>query len=158
MLHAEALPAFAKSDNPTVVPRRYDVEPLPSDLRETALVYATVEALRAAVAGSDATRRTDAAASGWHAEPIVRFLCSTFGDGIAGLRVAEDGFVVLTAELSEDALVEVSIAVGPEGICACRISAADVHTAAAAPDARSFEQVLKQCLAEIRSGDATVPS
>lgn len=42
------------SDNPAVGLRRYDVEPLPGDLRETALVYATVEALRNAVARSAA--------------------------------------------------------------------------------------------------------
>ena len=45
------------SDNPTVAPRRYDVERLPSDLRETALVYATVEALREVV-GRRLPRRT----------------------------------------------------------------------------------------------------
>ena len=34
------------SDNPTVLPRRDDIEPRPSDLRETATAYSAVEALR----------------------------------------------------------------------------------------------------------------
>ena len=148
-LHVEAVPAFATHNNPTVVPRRYDLAPLPSDLRETTRVYATVEALRRAVAGSDAGRRKDAAAAAWHAEPIVRFICSTFGDGIAGVRVGEDGFIVITAELSGDGLVEASVVVGPEGTCACRISARGTHLATTAPDVGSFEQILKKRLAEV---------
>ena len=114
-LHVEALPTFITRDNPTVAPRRYDVKPLPSDLREMALVYAVVEALREAVARSDPACRKDAAAAAWHAEPIVRFLCSTFGDGIVGVAVNEDGLIVTTAELSGDNWVDASIAVGPEG-------------------------------------------
>ena len=45
--------------------------------------------------------------------------------------------------------VEVSIAVGPEGTCGCRISAGDTHLASTAPDVRSFKQILKQRLAEV---------
>ena len=148
-LLVEALPAFVKSDNPTVAPRRYDVEPLPSDLREMALIYATVDALRDAVARSDAACRKDAAAAAWHAEPIVRFFCSTFGDGIAGVGVNEDGFIVITAELPGDDWVKASIAVGPEGTFACRISAGKAHVAATAADAGSFERVLEDRLAEV---------
>ena len=148
-LHLEAVPAFATHNNPTVVPRRYDLAPLPSHLRETTRVYATVEALRRAVAGSDAGCRKDAAAAAWHAEPIVRFFCATFGDGIAGVRVGEDGFIVITAELSGDGLVEASVVVGPEGTCACRISARGTHLATTAPDVGSFEQILQKRLAEV---------
>ena len=85
----------------------------------------------------------------WHAEPIVRFFYSTLGDGIARVRVNEDGFIVFTAELCGDSWVEASIAVGPEGTFACRISAGDTHLAATAPDARAFEQVVKDRLAEV---------
>ena len=138
-LHVEALPSLVTSGNPTVAPRDYHVEPLPSDLRETALVYAAVEALRETVARSDAACRKDAAAAAWHAEPIVRFFCPSFGDGIAGVGVNEDGFVVITAEFPGDGLVEASIAVGPKGTCACRTSTGDTHLASTAPDARSFE-------------------
>ena len=97
-----------------------------------------------------------AAAAAWHAEPVVRFLCSTFGDRIVGVRVNEEGLVVLTAELSGDEPVEASIAVGPEGACACRISAADTHLATTAPDVQSFERVLRSRLAEVgvRGADA----
>ena len=148
-LHVEALPAFVTSGNPTVAPRRYDVEALPSDLREMAPIHAGVEALRSAVAKSDASCRKEAAAAAWHAEPILRFLCSTFGDGIAGAGVNEDGFILITAELTGDTWVEASIAVGPEGTFAGRISAGKAHLASTAGDADSFEQALKQRLGEV---------
>ena len=122
---------------------------LPGDVSETTLVYATVKALRAAVDGVDVACRQDAAAAAWHAEPIIRFLCSTFGDGIAGVRVTEDSFIVITAEFGRDNLIDVIIAVGSEGTCACRISTADTHIASTAPDVRSFEQVLKDRLAAV---------
>ena len=147
-LHVEALPAFAPMSNPTVAPRRYDVEGLPSDLREAAKAHAAVEALREAVERASAEGGT-AAAAAWHAEPVVHFLCSTFGDAVAGVRVSEDGFIVITAELPGDDLVEASIAVGPEGTCACRISAGVTHLASTAPDVRSFEQMLKNRLPEV---------
>ena len=118
-------------------------------MSETTLVYATVKALRAAVDGVDVACRQDAAAAAWHAEPIIRFLCSTFGDGIAGVRVTEDSFIVITAEFDRDNLIDVIIAVGSEGTCACRISTADTHIASTAPDVRSFKQVLKDRLAAV---------
>ena len=148
-LHVEALPAVVTSGNPTVAPRDYDVEPLPSDLRERTTAYATVDALRDAVARSVAEGRKDAAAAAWHAEPVVRFLCSTFGDAVASVGVNEDGFIVITAELSGNEIVEASIAVGPDGTYACRISAGDTHLASTAPDAPSFVQVLTSRLAEV---------
>ena len=148
-LLVEAPAAFQGGDGPPVAPRRYDVERLPSDLREAALVYGTVEALRYVVARSDAGGRRDAAAAAWHAESIVRFFCSTFGDAIAGVRVSEESHVVITAELAGNGLVEATIAVGPDGTCACRISAGETHIASTAPDTRSFEQVLKERLAEV---------
>ena len=148
-LYVEALPAFAGLSNPTLAPQPYVVGPLPGDASETTLVYATVKALRAAVDGVAAVRRQEAAAAAWHAEPILRFFCSAFGDGIVGVRVSEDGFIVVTAEFSENELVEATIAVGPDGTCACKISAGETHIAATAPDARSFEQVLKSRLAEV---------
>ena len=133
--------------NPTITPQRYAEDRLPGDVSETTLVYATVKALRAAVDGVDVACRQDAAAAAWHAEPIIRFLCSTFGDGIAGVRVTEDSFIVITAEFGRDNLIDVIIAVGSEGTCACRISTADTHIASTAPDVRSFKQVLKDRLA-----------
>ena len=110
---------------------------------EAADVGAAVAVERAEAGGATA------AAAAWHAEPVVRFLCSTFGDRIAGVRMNEDGLVVLTAELPGDGLVEVSVAVGPEGTCACRISAGDTHLASTARDARSFERVPRSRLAEV---------
>ena len=111
----EALPAFLGAGNPTVAPRAHDGETLPGDLRQTATVSAAVEALREAVDAADAGCRKDAAAAAWHAEPVLRFLCTVFGCGIAGVRVNEDGFIVVTAELSAAGAVEASIAVGPGG-------------------------------------------
>ena len=140
--------AFAGYGNPTVRPRRY-VERLPDDLRETMTAYAAIDAMRGAVAGSDASGQRDAAAAAWHAEPIVRFLCSTFGDGIVGVRGSEENFIVITAEFSGDDLIETSIAVGPDGTCACKMSVGETHLASMAPDVRSFERVLKDRLAEM---------
>ena len=96
-LQVEAVPVFAGRGNPGIAPHRYVVERLPNDVRETTVVYPSVKALREAVARADAANRQDAAASAWHAEPILRFLCATFGDGVADLRVSEEGFIVVTA-------------------------------------------------------------
>ena len=146
----EALPAFLGTGGPAVVPRPRVVEALPSDLRETATVRAAVEALREAVDGADTAYRKDAAAAAWHAEVVVRFICATFGGGISGVRVGEDGFIVIMTQLTGDGPVETRIAVGPEGTCACSVNAGDVHMASTAADARSFEVLLAECLAQVR--------
>ena len=145
----ETLPAFLGTGNPIVVPQPRDAETLSGELRETATVRAAVEALHEAVDAAEAGCRKDAAAAAWHAEPVLRFLCTAFGCGIAGMRVNEDGFIVVMAELSGAGAVEASIAVGPEGTYACTVSAGDTHLAATAPDTRSFERVLKERLAEV---------
>ena len=95
----------------------------------------------------------EAAAAAWHAEPIVRFFCATFGDSIASVRVGEDSFIVISAELPGDEQADVTIPVGPQGTCACRISAGGTHRAATAPDAESFEQILTDRL----TGGGTLP-
>ena len=124
-------------------------ERLTGDLRERTSADAALDALRDAVVKSEATRRKDAATAAWHAKPIVRFLCSAFGVGIADVRVSDDNLIVIEATLTGDGSVETRIAVGPEGNCGCRISAGETHLACTAPDGRSFEAVLKSRLAEI---------
>ena len=154
----EALPAFLGTGSPAVAPRPRDVETLPGDSRETAAVRAAVEALRSAVDGADAGCRKHAAAAAWHAEPVLRFLYATFGCVVAGVRVTEDGFIVATAEVAGDSLVDVSFTVGPEGTCACTVSAGGAHTACTAADARSFETVLTERLVQAgatASGDGS---
>ena len=111
----ETLPAFVGAGNPTVAPRPQDAETLQGDLGETVTLRAAVEALREAVDTADAGCRKDAAAAAWHAGPLLRFLCISLGRTIAGMRVSEDGFIVVTAELSAVAVVGASIAVGPAG-------------------------------------------
>ena len=145
----DTLPAFLGAGAPAVAPRLHDAGTLPGDLDETATVCAAVEALREAVDAADAGCRKDAAAAAWHAEPVLRFLCTAFGCAIAGMRVNEDGFIVVAAELSAAGAVEASIAVGPEGTCACTVSAGDTHLAATAPDVRSFERALTERLAQV---------
>ena len=129
----ETLPAFVGAGKPTVALRSQDAETLPGDLRETATVRAAVEALHEAVDTAEAAYRKDAAAPAWHAEPVLRFICATFGRGIAGMRVNEDGFIVVTAELSPAGAVEASIAVGTGGDLRvhgqCRRHASRVHGA-----------------------------
>ena len=144
----ETLPAFLGAASPTVAPRPHDAESLPGDLRETATVRAAVEALHEAVGMADAGCRKDAAAAAWHAEPVLRLLCSAFGCVIAGMRVSEEGFIVVTAEPSAADAVEASITVGPEGTCACTVSAGDTHLACTAPDVQSFERAVRERLAE----------
>ena len=47
---------------------------------------------------------------------------------------------MITAELPGDELVEASIAVGPEGTCACKVTGSDTYLASTVPDARSFDR------------------
>ncbi len=65
-----------------------------------------------------------------------------------GVRVNEDSFIVLRAEVPGDDVIDVTIADGPDGTCACKVSTADGDLASAAPDVRGFEQVLAGRLAE----------
>ena len=69
----------------------------------------------------------------------MRLFCSTYGGTVTGVRVNEDSFIVVTATVPGDDVVDVTIAVGPDGTCACKV---------AAPDVRAFEQVLATRLAE----------
>ena len=114
--------------------------------------------MRAAVGQLGAESSRDAAEAAWHAESVVRFFCSTYAGTIAAVRVNEDSFIVLRAEVPSDDVIDVTIAVGPDGTCACRVSTAHGDRASASPDARSLEDVLKSRLAEagvqIRDGDA----
>ena len=91
----------------------------------------------------------DAAAAAWHAESVVRFFCSTYGGSIAGVRVNEEGFIVLTTDVSGEEPVEATIGVGPDGTCACMVSTAHRQVATASPDTRSFEQVLAERLPDV---------
>ncbi len=134
---------------PTVAPPRYRTEGLPAELRETAAVHAAVEALRAAVDLLDAEAGRDAAAAAWHAASVVRFFCATYGGAVTGVRVNEESFIVVTATVPGDEVTDVTIAVGPDGTCACKVSAADDDRASAAPGVRAFEQVLASRLAEV---------
>ena len=86
------------------------------------------------------------AAAAWHAEPVLRFICATLGCGVAGVQIADDGFIVVAAEVAGDGLVDVSITVGPEGTCASRVSAGGAHAASVAADPQSFETVLTGAL------------
>ena len=120
-----------------------------AELRETAAVHAAVEALRAAVDQVDDESGRDAAAAAWHEEPVVRFFCSTYGGAVTGVRVNEDSFIVVTATVPGNDVIDVTIAVGPDGTCACKVSTADGDRASAAPDVRAFEQVPAGRLAEV---------
>ena len=148
-VHVETPPGSMETINPIIAPPRYDAEHLPGDLRETAATHAAAAALRAAVDQLDAESSRDAAAAAWRAESVVRFFCSTYGGAVAGVRVSEDSFVVITAEIPGNELVEVTIAVGPDGTCACQVSTAHGQVASASPDTRSLEQVLASRLAEV---------
>ena len=134
---------------PTITPPPHGTEGLPDELRETAAVQAAVEALRAAVDQLDGEPARDAAAAAWHAASVVRFFCSTYGGAVTGVRVNEDSFIVATATVPGDDVIDVTIAAGPDGTCAWKVSTADGHLASAAPDVRAFEQVLASRLADV---------
>ena len=85
----------------------------------------------------------------WRAEPVVRFFCSTYGGAVTGVRVSEDSFIVVKAEVPGNELVEVTIAVGPDGTCACQVSTVRGQVASASPDPRALEEVLTSRLAEL---------
>ena len=57
--------------------------------------------------------------------------------------------MVVTAELAGNGPVEATVAVGPDGTCACTVSAGERHLASTAPDVRSFERVVRERLAEV---------
>ena len=67
-------------------------------------------------------------------DPAPGFVEADLGDGIAGVGVGEDNFIVITTELSGHEPIKAIIAVGPDGTCACKISASGTHAAATAPD------------------------
>ena len=100
---------------PTITPPRYQTENLPAELRETAAVHAAVEALRAAVDQVDDESGRDAAAAGWHADAVVRFFCSTYGGAVTGVRVKQESFIVVTATVPGNDVIDLTIAVGPDG-------------------------------------------
>lgn len=73
---------------------------------------------------------------------------------VTGVRVNENSFIVLTAVVPGDDVVDVTIAVGPGGTCAWKVSTADGDRASAAPDVRAFEQVLARRLAEVGGAES----
>ena len=79
---------------------------------------------------------------------MVRLFCSTYGGVVTGVRVNEESFVVVTATVPGDDVIDVTLAVGPDGTCACKVSTTSGQRASVAPDVRGFEQVLANRLAE----------
>ena len=148
-VHVEAPPSHMGMVSPIIAPTRYDVERLASDPRDAAAIRAAAEALRAAVGQLGAESGRDAAAAAWHAEPVVRFFCSTYGTEIAGVRVSEDSFIVITADVPGNELVEVTIAVGPDGTCASKVRTAHGQVASASPDTQSLQKALTNRLADV---------
>ena len=90
-----------------------------------------------------------AAAAAWHAAAVVRLFCSTYGGAVTGVRVNDESFVVVTATVPGEDVIDVTLAVGPDGTCACKVSTAAGDSASAAPDVRAFEQVLASRLGEV---------
>ena len=80
----------------------------------------------------------------------MRFFCWTYGGAVTGVRVNEDSFVVITATVRGNDVIDVTLAVGPDGTCACKASSAGGHRASAAPPVRAFEHVLVGRLGAVR--------
>ncbi len=143
----EVLPIRAERGNPAVAPRPQDVETAAGEPGEAA-ARAAIEAMRVAVDRPAAGCRRDAAAAAWHAEAVVRSFCATYGGAVAAVRVNDDSFIVITAEVPGDDVTETTISVGPDGTCACRVGGVDGRLAVAALDPRSFERALRSRMAE----------
>lgn len=115
----------AANRRPTITPPRDGTEGQAAELRETAAFRAAVEALRAAVDQLEGEPGRDAAAAAWHAESVVRFFCSTYDGAVTAVRVNEDNFIVVSATVPGDDVTDVTISVGPDGTCACKVSTAN---------------------------------
>ncbi len=79
----------------------------------------------------------------------MRLFCSTCGGTVGSVQVSEDSFIAITAVVSANELVEETIAVGPDGTCACKVSTAPGQVASASPDTRSLRKVLTSRLEEV---------
>ena len=79
----------------------------------------------------------------------MRPFCSTYGGAITGVRVNEDSFIVVTAAVPGDDVIDVTITVGPDGTCACKVSNTDGDRASAVPDVRAFARILGGLPAEV---------
>ena len=66
-----------------------------------------MEALRAAVDQLDAAAGRDAAAAAWHTASVVPLFCSTYGGAATGVRVNDDSFIVVTATVPGDDVINV---------------------------------------------------
>ena len=99
----------------------------PSCARRPQCMPTVVAALRAAVDQLDGEPGRDVAAAAWHTASVVRFFCSTCGGAVSGVRMKEDSFIAVNGHSSGDDVIDGTIAVGPDGTCACRVSTADGH-------------------------------
>ena len=98
---ASASTCCPPSPDPATRPKRRGASVgLPGDLHERTIAYAALDALWNAVAKSDAACARDVAAAAWHAEPIVRFVCSAFGDCLAGVRASDDNLIARRVEVT----------------------------------------------------------
>jgi len=155
----DTLPSFTPGNTAIKSSRYVIASPSDAGAEATVVPTAAVRALRDAVAAAHAKCRLEAAAAAWYAEPIIRSFCSSFGDEIAHVRVSDENFIVIsTAVLPGAVPVQATIAIGPEDTYACKITSGGTHTAHTAPDAQSFEELLKKRLLEVGvRGRATGP-
>lgn len=111
-------PAFSDSDwLASVMPIVFDMEDLPHALHEMTATYSAVVALRTAVQNLERKRRAQAAGSAWHAEILIRRLCSIFEDPIETFSISDNNFIVATIKFPDESQSEAKIAIGPTGSC-----------------------------------------
>ena len=115
----ETLPAFLGAGNPTVVPRLQDSETPAGPARDGGGVCGGQGATRSRRRGGRGLPEGRCSRGVARRAVACGSLCTSLGCTIAGMRVSGDGFIVVTVELSAGAVVEASIAVGPEGSFAC---------------------------------------
>ena len=101
-------------------PHTYTDDP-PDDVHEILTEYFGVRALKGAVQEAINRREkgeaqnVEIASAAWHAEPIVRHLCSAFSDPIESISIGEENLIEITLKFPEHGQPSGKIVVGPHG-------------------------------------------
>ena len=127
---------------------------LPLKLREEVTTYSVMKELRALVGeltggldfSSERVQKVSSAA--WHAEPLLRRLCSTFDDPFKSIYISEDNFVVVNLKFPDGIHTEARLAFGPYGTASCVIVAGRKSSHSRMEDARSMADKLEKDLKE----------
>ena len=150
-----------------ITPNTYGDNELPSDLHEMVTTYAALRALRDRIEMSTRSGKLDgksyvrAASSAWHAEPLIRRLCSKFEDPVKEISLDGNNFVIIAVKFPDGRKPSGSIGVGPEGAGIFTPNASKPNMTFRSSDVRlldgSIEKELKEAGIRTR-GASSAPS